>query len=151
MTQVLKPKVKGNKENENICKRYIKPEAAVTFFNMNEELLMAHARAAGAVYQLDKITLICRERLEAHMRHLTRAKGSAKLIQRKYVRIGEGTVIYNIGRHRFIEMARAAGAVYKLAGGSVLVRLDVFDEYMEQFREMPKPMKHPLYGQEGGK
>lgn len=47
-----------------------------------------------------------------------------------------------------IEMARAAGAVYKLgdgASGTVLVSLDIFDEYMEQFREMPVPMKNPLY------
>lgn len=45
-------------------------------------------------------------------------------------------------------MARAAGAVYKLgdgASGTVLVNLDIFDEYMEQFREMPVMMKHPLF------
>lgn len=150
MARILKPKAKGNKEDETICKRYMKPEVAAAFFDMDENLLMAHARAAGAVYQLDRITLICRERLEVHMKHYTRAKGSAKLIQRKYVRIGEGSIIYNIGRHRFTEMARAAGAVYKLDGGSVLVRLDIFDEYMERFREAPKPMKQPLYRQEGG-
>ena len=62
--------------------------------------------------------------------------------------IGEGTIIYSIGRHRFIEMARAAGAVYKVnegKGGTVLVNLEIFDEYMEQFREKPVEMKHQLW------
>lgn len=82
------------------------------------------------------------------MKHLTKVGRSSKLIQRKFVRVGEGTLIYNIGRNRFIEMARAAGAVYKVGdskGSKVLIRLDVFDEYMEQFREKPVDMKHPLW------
>ena len=106
------------------------------------------ARAAGAVYQLSKIRLITIEPLEDYMKHLTKVGRTSKLIQRKYVRVGEGTLIYNIGRNRFIEMARAAGAVYKVGdskGSKVLVRLDVFDEYMEQFREKPVEMKHPLW------
>lgn len=32
--------------------------------------------------------------------------------KRKFVRIGEGSIIYGIGHHRFIEMVRAAGATY---------------------------------------
>ena len=95
-----------------------------------------------------KIRLIKIEPLEEYMKHLTKVGRTSKLIQRKYVRVGEGTLIYNIGRNRFIEMARAAGAVYKVGdskGSKVLVRLDVFDEYMEQFREKPVEMKHPLW------
>ena len=63
------------------------------------------------------------------------------------MRIGEGSMTYSIGHHRFIEMARAAGAVYKIGeakGNTILINLEVFDEYMEQFREPPKEMKHPL-------
>lgn len=81
------------------------------------------------------------------MKHLTKVGRTAKLIQRKYVRIGEASIIYNIGRHRIIEMARAAGAVYKIGesqGSTVLIRLDIFDEYMEQFREKSVEMKQPL-------
>ena len=61
--------------------------------------------------------------------------------------IGEGSMTYSIGHHRFIEMARAAGAVYKIGeakGNTILINLEVFDEYMEQFREPPTEMKHPL-------
>ncbi|MDD3139664.1 MAG: DUF6462 family protein, partial [Lachnospiraceae bacterium] len=71
-----------------------------------------------------------------------------KIVQKKYVRIREGSMIYSIGHHRFIEMARAAGAVYKInegTGGTVLISLDIFDDYMEQFRENPVPMKNPLW------
>lgn len=33
-------------------------------------------------------------------------------------------------------------------GGTVLVSLDIFDEYMEQFREESVPMKNPLWKKE---
>ena len=62
-------------------------------------------------------------------------------------------IIYSIGRHRFIELARAAGATYKInegTGGTVLVNLEIFDNYMEQFRQPVRPLKEPLYGQEEG-
>lgn len=128
--------------------RFVRYEDAPSYFNIDQELVYAYAKAAGAVYQLAKIRLIKMEILEGFMKHLTKVGRTAKLIQRKYVRVGEGTLIYNIGRHRFIEMARAAGAVYKIGdsrGSKVLVRLDIFDEYMEQFREKPVEMKHPLW------
>ena len=82
------------------------------------------------------------------MKHIYKVPGTSKQVVKKYVRIGEGSIIYSIGHHRFIEMARAAGAVYKIGdskGSKVLIRLDVFDEYMEQFREKPVEMKHPLW------
>ena len=51
---------------------------------------------------------------------------------KKFARIGEASIIYSIGRHRFIELARAAGATYKInggTGGTVLINLELFDEY----------------------
>lgn len=135
------------KENAQMKIRFVRYEDAPSFFKTDEEFIYAYAKASGAVYQLAKIRLIKIELLEEFMKHLTKVGKTAKLIQRKYVRVGEGTLIYNIGRHRFIEMARAAGAVYKIGdskGSKVLVRLDIFDEYMEQFREKPVEMKHPL-------
>lgn len=82
------------------------------------------------------------------MRHIYKVPGTNKLVQKKFVRIGEGSIIYSIGHHRFIEMARAAGATYKInegTGGTVLINLEVFDEYMEQFRQEAVPMKNPLF------
>lgn len=127
--------------------RFVRLPDISKYYETNEKDLLAYARAAGAVYQLRRIQLIKVETLEAYMKHLTKVGRTAKLIQRKYVRIGEASIIYNIGRHRIIEMARAAGAVYKIGesqGSTVLIRLDIFDEYMEQFREKSVEMKQPL-------
>ena len=35
-------------------------------------------------------------------------------------------------------------------GGTVLINLEIFDNYMEQFRQPARPLKEPLYGQEEG-
>lgn len=133
---------------ENIEIRYMRIKDAAKYFGVDEETVEAYAKASGALFQLQRIKLIRVEDVNKFMKHFTTVGRNARLIQRKYVRVGEGSVIYNIGRHRFIEMARAAGAVYKIGdsqGSTVLVRLDVFDEYMEQFRESPVEMKHPLW------
>ena len=106
------------------------------------------AVAARALYRLSRIELVHKERFEEFMRHIYKVPGSNKLVQKKFVRIGEGSIIYSIGHHRFIEMARAAGATYKInegTGGTVLINLEVFDEYMEQFRQEAVPMKNPLF------
>lgn len=94
-----------------MMKRFVRYEEAAQYFGIDETLIVAYAKAAGAVYQLSKIRLIKIEPLEDYMKHLTKVGRSSKLIQRKFVRVGEGTLIYNIGRNRFIEMA---GAVYKI-------------------------------------
>ena len=111
MAVILSPR--GN-EASNMMKRFVRYEEAAQYFGLDETLIIAYAKAAGAVYQLSKIRLIKIEPLEDYMKHLTKVGRSSKLIQRKFVRVGEGTLIYNIGRNRFIEMARAAGAVYKV-------------------------------------
>ena len=134
--------------NENVKVRYMRLGDAAAHLNVDEETMEVYARAAGAVFQLSRIRLVKMDEVERYMKHYTTVGRESRLIQRKYVRVGEGSIIYNIGHHRFIEMARAAGAVYKIGesgGSTVLVRLDVFDEYMEQFREKPVEMKHPLW------
>ena len=105
------------------------------------------ALAAGGRYQLAKIILVHKERLMKFMKHFARVPSSNKIVEKKFVRIGEASMTYSIGHHRFIEMARAAGAVYKIGtakGNTILINLEIFDDYMEQFREPPTEMKHPL-------
>lgn len=133
---------------QNIEIRFMRLPDAAIYFGEDEEMIEAYARASGALFQLQRIQLIKVEELKRFMKHFTTVGRESRLIQRKYVRVAEGSIIYNIGQHRFIEMARAAGAVYKIGdsqGSTVLVRLDVFDEYMEQFRELPVEMKHQLW------
>ncbi len=105
------------------------------------------ARAAGAKYQLPKIALVHKKELENYMNHLYKVESTNKIVHKKYVRINEGSMIYSIGHHRFIEMARAAGAVYKIGeaqGCTVLINLELFDTYMERFHEKPQKMKNPI-------
>lgn len=94
-----------------------------------------------------------KERFDEFMRHVYKVPGTNKQVIKKFARIGEASIIYSIGRHRFIELARAAGATYKInggTGGTVLINLEIFDEYMEQFRQPATPLKEPLFGQKAG-
>lgn len=148
MANILDNNCRAYNQNPNIAKRYIRVEEAMNMFNKPEDELMAYASAAGAIIRLVRTTLISVGKLEEYMKHLYKVPESGKYVEKKYVRIGEGSITYSIGHHRFIEMARAAGAVYKIGdskGGTVLINLEIFDEYMEQFREEPVPMKHPLW------
>jgi hypothetical protein len=40
------------------------------------------------------------------MKHLYKVPNTNKYVQKKFVRIGEGSIMYSIGRHRFVELAR---------------------------------------------
>ena len=148
MTKNLNTSVRTYVNNTSICKRYIRLKEAAEQLGKTEEEALKLASLAGAICQLPVITLISCKKLEDYMKHLYKISGTNKYVQKKYVRIGEGSIMYSIGRHRFVEMARAAGAVYKVNSGTVLVSLDIFDEYMEQFREKPVSMKNPLWTKE---
>ena len=142
----------GNKSSY-ISKRYIRVEEVASEYQISEENMILVATEAGALYRLPRTDLIHKERLDDFMKHLYKVPGTNKQVVKKFVRIGEGSIIYSIGHHRFIEMARAAGATYKInegTGGTVLVNLEIFDNYMEQFRQPVRPLKEPLYGQEEG-
>lgn len=128
--------------------RYMRIKDAAKKLDIEDDDVIALAKSAEALYKLSRITLIRMDRLEDFMKHMRKVPGTLKMVQKEYVRIGEGSIIYSIGRHRFIEMARAAGAVYKInegTGGTVLVSLELFDKYMEQFREEAIEMKNPLW------
>ena len=132
---------------ETVKKRFIRIDEVMALLDVTQDEAMDIALAAGARYQLAKIILVHKERLMKLMKHSARVPSSNKIVEKKFVRIGEGSMTYSIGHHRFIEMARAAGAVYKIGeakGNTILINLEVFDEYMEQFREPPTEMKHPL-------
>ena len=148
MLKKLKPSIRSYIHDDNIYKRYLRPAEASKIFGIDESNVIQFASAAGAIYQLPRILLICHQRLEEYMKHLYKVPGTNKLVHKKYVRIGEGSIIYSIGHHRFIEMARAAGAVYKInegTGGTVLINLELFDDYLEQFRENAVPIKISLW------
>lgn len=153
MANRLKPTIRAYLHSDDTDKRYVRLDEMAGKLEFNIDDVKALAVAAGASYRLSRIELIHKERFDEFMKHIYKVPGTNKQVQKKFVRIGEGSIIYSIGHHRFIEMARAAGATYKInegTGGTVLINLEIFDEYMEQFRQAPVSMKNPLFGTERG-
>lgn len=72
-----------------------------------------------------------------------------KDVMKKYVNATEGEIIYGISRTRIMALASEAGAVYKV-GNSALIHTELFEEYLEQFREPARPLpKHVWKGEKG--
>lgn len=57
-----------------------------------------------------------------------------KNVMKKYVNKEEGSIIYSISKNHLMTLAQDAGAVYKV-GMSALINTEIFEEYLEQFRE----------------
>ena len=53
--------------------------------------------------------------------------------KKRFVRYLEGAERYSMGLHTFEQIAKEAGAIYKIRR-LVLVNLDIFDEYLDTFR-----------------
>lgn len=57
-----------------------------------------------------------------------------KKAAKKWVRYSEGAERYSMGITKFMELAKEAKAVYKV-DKIVLVNCDIFDKFLETFRE----------------
>lgn len=56
-----------------------------------------------------------------------------KEIKKKFVRYKEGADLYSMSQSKFEQLAKDAGAIYKL-NKLVLVNREIFDDYLESFR-----------------
>ena len=54
--------------------------------------------------------------------------------RKKFVRYEEGAALYSLGLHSFQELAKEAGAIYRIKR-MVLVNTQLIDEYLESFRD----------------
>lgn len=54
--------------------------------------------------------------------------------RKKFVRYEEGAALYSMGLHSFQDLAKDAGAVYRVKR-MVLVNTQLIDEYLESFRD----------------
>ena len=52
---------------------------------------------------------------------------------RKYVRYAEGAEMYSMSIRKFQELAKDAGAIYKV-GKMALVNVETMDKYLETFK-----------------
>ena len=61
--------------------------------------------------------------------------------KKRFVRYQEGAELYSMGLHTFEQLAKEAGAIYKIRR-VVLVNLDIFDEYLDTLCEHFAPPAH---------
>ena len=55
-------------------------------------------------------------------------------LRRQYLRYQQAEIIYSISHKKLLELASDAGAIYRI-DGTVLIRRDIFDDYLERFHE----------------
>lgn len=68
-----------------------------------------------------------------------------KDVMKKYVNATEGSIIYSLGKTRFMTLAKEAGAIYKV-GNSALVNTELFEQFLEQYREPSRPLSKHTWG-----
>lgn len=85
---------------ETVKPRFIRIDEVMALLDVTQDEAMDIALAAGARYQLAKIILVHKERLMKFMKHSARVPSSNKIVEKKFVRIGEGSMTYSIGHHR---------------------------------------------------
>lgn len=58
-------------------------------------------------------------------------------VRKKFVSYNEASELYSLGRNKITDLAREAGAVYKIEK-SCLVNTDILEQYLETFRLAPE-------------
>ena len=61
----------------------------------------------------------------------------SKKLRNKFLRYKEAEIVYSIEHKKLLELADDAGALYRI-DGYVLINRDIFDAYLEQFRQPAK-------------
>ena len=82
-------------------------------------------------------TIKCKEGVNMHPRREKTVEELQELVRgrgKKFVTLKEGADLYSIGLHSFRDLAHDAGAIYKVKR-RILVNTEIFDEFLEAFRE----------------
>ena len=66
-------------------------------------------------------------------------KEEARMFRRKFITYEQAEVIYSISHRKLRDIEEKAGAVYRINDVSVLINKEIFDEFMEQFKQPAKP------------
>ena len=61
-------------------------------------------------------------------------KEKRRNLEKKFLRYQEAEHVYSIQHKKLFELASKAGAIYRI-DGTVLIRRDIFDDYLERFHE----------------
>ena len=72
--------------------------------------------------------------MKKRTRDLESLRTMVKSDGKKFVRLDEGAALYSIGLNTFMDIARDAGAIYRVKR-IVLVNTELIDEFLETFHE----------------
>ena len=64
----------------------------------------------------------------------TAIRETARKLRRQFLRYQEAELVYSMTHRKLLEIAGKAGAIYRI-DNTVLINRDIFNEYLEQFRE----------------
>lgn len=65
----------------------------------------------------------------------TAIKEESRMFRRKFLTYEQAEVIYSISHRKLRDISEAAGAVYRINDVHVLINKEIFEEYLEQFRQ----------------
>lgn len=65
----------------------------------------------------------------------TEIRETARKLRRQFLRYQEAELVYSMTHRKLLEIAGKAGAIYRI-DNTVLINRDIFNEYLEQFREI---------------
>lgn len=68
----------------------------------------------------------------------TAIKEEARMFRRRFLTYEQAELIYCMSHRKIRDIAEAAGAVYRINDVSVLINREIFDAFLEQFRQPAK-------------
>ena len=64
---------------------------------------------------------------------IRKLNGSECVTNKRFIRTKEGTELYQMGKTKFMQIAREAGVLYKI-DRSCLIEVEVFEDYLKSFK-----------------
>lgn len=64
----------------------------------------------------------------------TEIRETVRKLRRQFLRYQEAELVYSMTHRKLLEIAGKSGAIYRI-DNTVLINRDIFNEYLEQFRE----------------
>lgn len=61
-------------------------------------------------------------------------RDTARKLRKQFLKYQEAEIVYSMSHRKIMQLAQQAGAIYRM-DSTVLINRDIFDAYLEQFRE----------------
>ena len=82
------------------------------------------------------------------MSHSYKTYSETRDVMKKYVNATEGAIIYSMSKTHLMRLVTEAGALYKV-GNSALINTEIFEQFLEQFREPSRPLPKHVWNKLG--